>query len=142
MLWHKTAHKKFKANFCLHTSKLVSEQELSYFLNSESLVWIHKLELPQQQQSCPAYKKTECCPECSYFIKSKNFTHLHLVLSEQLTNLYSTLSNNIQGKLPERYSSPTTTGAKESPTVRKLTAVWESHNVMETNIRVHFGEVS
>lgn len=42
----------------------------------------------------------------------------------------------------QRYSSPTTTGAKESPTVRKPTAVWESHNVMKTNIRMHFGEVN
>lgn len=41
--------------------------------------------------------------------------------------------------------STTKTGAKESSTVRtvrKPTAIWESHTVMKTNIRMHFGEVS
>lgn len=42
----------------------------------------------------------------------------------------------------QRDTQSTTTGAKESSRIRKLTAVWESHTVMKTNIRMHFGEVS
>lgn len=103
---------------CILVKAGLGTSAVIYFLNSESLVWIHiKVELPQHWTVLYIKKKKNnklnviLNPIC-FDKKQTPHTFLLVFLTDRLSNLHSTLSNTIQCELLKRCLS-TKTGEKK-----------------------------